>query len=202
MKSHRHVRSVAAIACGAALLLTTTGAAEAQTPKPVVSSSTDTRVAALLAQLRSQGIAQGEGSLADLQRQVENGPTSVVSAARGLPKCRGTFRAVSGTVTLQESMRHGIPWGVKLSAGNAPQGVVKFSAQIFANKREANVYRTHKELWSYHFHGPLPRTFDVKGSRKKYTMKRGDDVSFLWTWKSVSKPRSGGYRFVNCEFKP
>ncbi|MFH8634946.1 hypothetical protein ACH4CC_34550 [Streptomyces lydicus] len=185
-------------------MLTTTGAAEAQTPKPkaVVSSPADARVATLLAKLRAQGIAQGDGSLADLQRQVENGPTSAVSAARGLPKCRGTFRAVSGTVTLQESMRHGIPWGVKLSAGNAPQGVVKFSAQIFANKREANVYRTHKELWSYHFHGPLPRTFDVKGSRKKYTMKRGDDVSFLWTWKSVSKPRSGGYRFVNCEFKP
>ncbi|MFI1496128.1 hypothetical protein [Streptomyces platensis] len=54
---------------------------------------------------------------------------------------------------------------------------MRFSAKIFANGREANVYRTHKELWSYHFHGPLPRTFDVKGSRKKHTMKRGGNVS-------------------------
>ncbi|MEJ8646703.1 hypothetical protein WKI65_01135 [Streptomyces sp. MS1.AVA.3] len=187
-----------------ALLLTTTGAAQAQspTPKPTASAAAEAGVPALLAKLRAQGVVQGEGSLADLERQAKSGPLPSASAARGLPKCRGTFRAASGTVTLQESKRHGIPWGVKLSAGNAPQGVVRFSAKIFANKREANVYRTHKEPWSYHFHGPLPRSFDVKGSRKNYTMKRGDDVSFLWTWKSVRDPRSGGYRFVNCEFKP
>ncbi|MGW6454729.1 hypothetical protein ACWF94_02175 [Streptomyces sp. NPDC055078] len=154
-------------------------------------------MAAILASLRDQGIAQGAGTLDDLVRQAAApGP----AAKAKLPKCRGTFRHVVGKVTLQESKKYGIPWGLKLSKRIAPQGIIRLKAQIFANKREANVYQPHTEPWYYHFHGPLPRTFDPKGKEKRYTIKRGNEVSFLWTWKSISKPPAGGYRFVNCKF--
>ncbi|MGX1762559.1 hypothetical protein ACWIG5_37675 [Streptomyces lydicus] len=157
-----------------------------------------------MAQLREQGVAQGGGSLAELRKLATAGPHAAVAAKKSkLPKCRGTFKNRAATVVLQESKRHGIPWVVKLTSGNSPMGRVNFDAEIFANKREANVYQMHpNKQWWYQFHGPLPRTFDVKGSRKHYTMKCGDDVSFLWTWKSVRHPGSGGHRFVNCEFKP
>ncbi|MEU9126153.1 hypothetical protein AB0C96_41190 [Streptomyces sp. NPDC048506] len=202
----RSRRIAVAAACGAALLLTTTGAAQAEIPAPASSPSTGD-VAALLAQMREQGIAQAGGSLADLRKQAAAaGPrtTATAMAAKSkLPKCRGTFKHAAATVVLQESMKHGIPWVVKLTAANAPQGRVNFNAKIFANKREANVYQEHpNKQWWYQFHGPLPRKFDVKGSKKDYKMQRGDDVSFLWTWRSVRDPRSGGYRVVNCEFKP
>ncbi|MFI1675971.1 hypothetical protein [Streptomyces sp. NPDC020607] len=115
----------------------------------------------------------------------------------------GTFRNRAAKVVLQESKKHGVLWVVKLSSGNTPMGRVNFNAKIFANGREANVYQEHQnKVWYYQFHGPLPRKFAVKGSGRKYTMKLGDDVSFMWTWRSVRDPRSGGMRFVNCEFKP
>ncbi|MFE6778235.1 hypothetical protein [Streptomyces sp. NPDC057702] len=87
-----------------------------------------------------------------------------------------------------------------LSRKIAPQETSRFTAQILANERETNVHAPHTEPWYYHFHGPLPRTFDPKGKPKRYTIKRGDEVSFLWTRTSVSGPKAGGYRFVNCRF--
>ncbi|MDX2938603.1 hypothetical protein [Streptomyces ipomoeae] len=189
--------SVAAAAVLALVAPASAATADEQQTRSSHAASSD--IATVLASLRDRGIAQGAGTLDDLTRQA-SAPSPAATAKAKLPKCRGTFRHVTGTVTLQESKKYGIPWGVKLSKKIAPQGIIRFKAQIFANKREANVYAPHTEPWNYHFHGPLPRTFDPKGKAKKYTIKRGDEVSFLWTWKSVSKPKSGGYRFVNCKF--
>ncbi|WP_055711135.1 hypothetical protein [Streptomyces torulosus] len=194
---------ISVVAAAAALaLVAPASAATAATPYETGSShAAPSDIATVLASLRDRGVAQGAGSLDDLVRKASApGPAATAAKAAKLPKCRGTFRHTTGTVTLQESKKYGIPWGVKLSKKIAPQGIILFKAQIFANKREANVYAPHTEPWNYHFHGPLPRTFDPKGKAKKYTIKRGDEVSFLWTWKSVSKPKASGYRFVNCKF--
>ncbi|MCX4826002.1 hypothetical protein OG883_40720 [Streptomyces sp. NBC_01142] len=184
--------AAAAVLAGAA----PANAVPEQRHKTVASSVSQEELADILGQLRSKNIPQGAGSLTDLKALAERSP----AAKAKLPKCRGTFRHAVGKVTLQESKKYGIPWGLKLSKRMAPQGIIRLKAQIFANKREANVYQPHTEPWNYHFHGPLPRTFNPKGKAKKYTIKRGDEVSFLWTWKSVSKPKSGGARFVNCRF--
>ncbi|MFE7838922.1 hypothetical protein ACFU53_23605 [Streptomyces sp. NPDC057474] len=198
--SSRSTQISVAAAAAALALLAPTSAATAAEHETRVGQAASSDIATTLAALRDRGVVQGAGTLDDLARQASAPGPATTAAKAKLPKCRGTFRHTTGTVTLQESKKYGIPWGVKLSKKIAPQGIIRFKAQIFANKREANVYAPHTEPWNYHFHGPLPRTFDPKGKAKKYTIKRGDEVSFLWTWKSVSKPKSGGYRFVNCKF--
>ncbi|MEU8589956.1 hypothetical protein AB0C59_23605 [Streptomyces sp. NPDC048664] len=160
----------------------------------------------LLARLGAEGVSSGGGSYgaggvaAALRKDA--GQARPTAAAAALPKCRGTFKHATADVTLQESMRYGIPWGVKLRPANSRFGVVNLSAQVFANSRQANVYQPHVEPWRYHFHGPLPRTFHIVRSNRTYTMPRGATVSFLWVWHSVARPSEGAYRYVNCTFKP
>lgn len=199
------------ITCAAALICATApaaGAATAGTEK-ASSAQTSAQPATLLGELAAAGKSSGSGTFTSsdgvtgaLQRQVADAGTESGAAAAKYPKCRGTFKHAVADVTLQESMKHGIPWIVKLRKANSKFGVINFSAQIYANNHQANVYQPHVEPWNYQFHGPLPRPFSVVKSSKKYTMPRGATVSFLWTWYSVAKPTQGAYRYVNCTFKP
>lgn len=205
------VRRSAITASAVALICATAPAAGAATTQPakVATARTSAQPAALLGELAAAGSPSGSGTFSAsdgvtsaLQSQVADTRTTSGAAAAKYPKCRGTFKHAVADVTLQESMKHGIPWIVKLRKANSKFGVINFSAQIYANNRQANVYQPHVEPWNYQFHGPLPRTFSIVRSSKKYTMPRGATVSFLWTWYSVAKPTQGAYRYVTCTFKP
>lgn len=112
--------------------------------------------------------------------------------------CEGVFNNTASTMTLQQSPTAGIPWRVDLAPIVSDQGLVNFNVQVFVDGKMANVYQTHIEPWDYIFHGPLPRTFDVKFAPGTYTMHTGSEVSFLYYWQSVTKSAAGGYGFVNC----
>lgn len=204
--------------CSVILLAAVATSASAAAPEPTApAGAAGESVAALVDHWRAAGSAHGGGDLDGAEgRRVaaalstetpadtpadtpatEQAPDGV--AVKAFPPCHGTFNDVSAVVVVQQSPSHGIPWGVKLTPANSSLGVVNFSAQIYADRNQANVYQPHIEPWNYLFHGPLPRTFQKVGGGT-YTMHGGSTVSFLWYWRSVAQPGRGGYAYLNCVY--